>query len=131
PVVGVDAPIAQEGPVAPRLADQPAVAFDDQDLLAVLAGARQHTTEWIADERTAPELQAAFDADAIDRRDEHAVGDRMRALNGLPRRILRLAVLCLLARMPADGGGIEEDLRPTQRGEARGFRKPLIPADQR
>ena len=33
--------------------------------------------------------------------------------------------------MPADGGGVEEDLGALHRGQARAFGKPLIPADQR
>ena len=33
--------------------------------------------------------------------------------------------------MPADGGGIEQHLRAAQRRQARGFRIPLVPADQR
>ena len=41
----------------------------------------------------------------------------------------RCAVLAFLAGMPADGGGIEEDLRAAQRGEARRLGIPLVPAD--
>ena len=38
--------------------------------------------------------------------------------------------LGFLAGMPADGGGVEEDLRALQRGQPRGFGIPLVPADQ-
>ena len=36
-----------------------------------------------------------------------------------------------LRRVPADGGGIEEHFGALERGEARGFGVPLVPADQR
>ena len=41
-----------------------------------------------------------------------------------------VAVLLALRRMPADRGGVEEDLGALHRGEPRAFGKPLIPADQ-
>ena len=41
------------------------------------------------------------------------------------------AELGFLRGMPADGGGIEQDLGALQRGQARAFRIPLVPADQR
>src|SRR5262249_30407320 len=42
---------------------------------------------------------------------------------------LRHTEFRFLVRMPADAGGIEDDLRTAQRGHARAFRVPLIPAD--
>src|ERR1019366_6784074 len=41
-----------------------------------------------------------------------------------------LAQLGFFARMPADGGGIEQNLRALQCRQARGFGIPLVPADQ-
>ena len=70
-------------------------------------------------------------ADAVDGGDEDAVGDGVGALDGLPGVVLRRAEFVLLGRMPADGGGIEEDVGALQRGEARGFGIPLVPADER
>ena len=55
----------------------------------------------------------------------------MRALDGAPGVVLRGAVLHLLQRMPADGRGIEQHFGATQRGQASGFRIPLVPANQR
>ena len=88
----------------------------------------------IGDETLAPEFEAGaaigrFVADAVRRGDVAAVGDRVAALDGLPRIMLPLPVLRLLGGMPADGGGVEKNLRTAQRGEARRFGIPLIPAD--
>ena len=69
-------------------------------------------------------------ADAVRRRDEHAVGDRVRALDRAPRVDLRRAELRLLGRMPADRRRIEENVGAEERRDARGLRIPLIPADQ-
>ena len=55
----------------------------------------------------------------------------MRALDGLPRVVLRLAELRLLGRMPADRGRIEQNVRAGHRGQTRRFRIPLVPANQR
>ena len=92
------------------------------------AGARDHFAERIDHEGVAPELELAFDADAIDRRDEDAVGDRVAALNRLPRVDLFGADFLGLAMPPSDGRGIEQDLRTRHRGQTRGLGEPLIPA---
>ncbi len=93
-----------------------------------------HDAEGIGDERVAPEIEAAlgrtFVAHAVHRDDEHAVGDRVRALDGLPGGELRRAVLSFFSRVPADRGRVEQDFGTVQRGEARGLGVPLIPADQ-
>ena len=68
---------------------------------------------------------------AIHHRHVHAVGDGVGALNGAPGIVLRLAELRFLRGMPADRGGIEQNLRALQRGQARAFGIPLVPADQR
>ena len=94
--------------------------------------------ERIGDEAAAPELDAVardagrlLVADAVDRGDVDAVGDRVRALDGLPGRRLAGAVLGLLRRVPADRGRVEEHVRARQRGQPRRLRVPLVPADQR
>src|SRR6202000_615229 len=69
-------------------------------------------------------------ANAVDGTDVNAVSDGMRTLNRLPRAGLRLPVLFLFGRMPSDRGGIEEEVRTLQRGQARALRVPLIPTDQ-
>ncbi len=55
-------------------------------------------------------------ADAVDRADEDAVGDGVRTLHGLPGRVLGFAELGFLARVPADGGGVEDGVGTHQRG---------------
>ncbi len=69
-------------------------------------------------------------ADAVDRGNVTPVGHRMRALDRLPRGMLPELEFPGLARMPANGRGIDQNLRPLQRRESRSLRVPLIPADQ-
>ena len=69
-------------------------------------------------------------ADAVDGGNVQAVGDRVAALDRLPRLALRRPVFVLLMRVPADGGGVEENTRTGERGQARSLRVPLVPADQ-
>jgi hypothetical protein len=56
-------------------------------------------------------------SNAVHARDVDAVGDRVRALDGLPGVVLRRAELGLFRRVPADGGRIEKHFAPLQRGE--------------
>ena len=58
-------------------------------------------------------------------------GSRVRP-RGTRREYICLPRLLLerVARIPADGGRVEQDLRAGQRHEARGLREPLLPADQ-
>src|SRR5712671_1671170 len=44
--------------------------------------------------------------------------------------MLLAAIFGLLGRMPADGGGIKKNFRALHGREARGFRIPLVPANQ-
>src|SRR5258708_16667202 len=67
---------------------------------------------------------------AVDHTDKDAVGDGVRALDGPPGVMLGCAELGLLIRMPADGRGIKKNVRSLQRGQARAFGIPLVPADQ-
>src|ERR1019366_10723175 len=109
----------------PGLVDEPEIAARGQNLLAVGAGARQHATKRVDDERPAPELQAALDADAVGGGNEHAVGHRVAALHDLPSLALGSTELHLLRRMPADRRRIADDLRTAERREPRRFGKPL------
>ena len=78
-----------------------------------------------------PPSLGPFVADPVDGQHVDAVGDGMGALHGLPGVGLGLAELGLLGRVPADGGGIEEDLGPLKRRQAGGLGIPLVPADER
>src|SRR2546428_7493224 len=71
----------------------------------------------------------AFETDGVDDSSVHAVGDGVTTLNRAPGIQLRSAKLRLLVRMPADAGRVEDDLRASERGEARAFGIPLVPAD--
>src|SRR5690606_5309931 len=88
------------------------------------------------DEALPPELDPAvsvrrrLESDAIDGDDEAAVRDRVAALDRFPRRVLPLAVLVLLLRMPADRGRIDQKLGAAQRSQSRSLGIPLSPADE-
>ena len=69
-------------------------------------------------------------ADAVHRGHVDAVGDGVRALDGLPGIVLR-AGLGRVGMMEADGRGIEQNLRAAERRQAGAFGIPLVPADQR
>ena len=82
----------------------------------------QDAAKGIRDKRSAPELESnagsavaadvsMFVAHAVDGGDVHAVGDGVGALDGLPRLILGRAEALFFRRMPADGGGIKEQVR--------------------
>src|SRR5438128_2652806 len=68
--IGVDAAVAEEGPVAAGLLLELGVAGGDDDLFGIVPGAREDSAEGIGQERAAPELQAAagrsFVADPVD-----------------------------------------------------------------
>src|SRR6185369_6259934 len=110
--VGVNAPVAQERPVAPHIFDALAVHFADENLFLVNGALGDDDAERVGEKRRAPELDArtagrALVADAVDRRDIDAVGDGVRALDGAPRVALLRAELIFLVRVPADGGRVE------------------------
>src|SRR2546425_8789438 len=56
--VGVDAAVAQEGPIASSLFQVAQVNFADQDFFFVVRCFCQHLTERIAEERSSPELES-------------------------------------------------------------------------
>ena len=67
-----------------------------------------------------------FVSNTVRRGDEHSVGNCVRSLRSSPRIELRLTKPRLLVRMPADGGGIEQDLRTQQRIDPRGRFSSLL-----
>ncbi len=107
-----------------------------------MGGFGEDTAERIAKKRTTPEFEAgswgcvaadvaSFMSHSIDHRYVYTVGDGMGTLNGAPGVVLDGTDLGFFRRMPADCGGIEENLRALQSGEAGALGIPLIPADQR
>src|ERR1019366_6693167 len=100
-VVGVDAAVPQERPVGAHAIDLRQVAIGREDCF-VAAALHQYLAMGIDDERCAPELDAEvfrlaagkhLVPDAVDRHDVAAIGDRVASLDGLPRRLLALAIL--------------------------------------
>src|SRR6266478_9878891 len=139
--VGVDAAIAQEGPIAANLFQMAQVNLAKQDFFFVMRCFCQHSTERIAEERSSPELEslagsriaadvAGLKAHSVHDTDIHPIGNRMRALNGAPGIVLCNAKLGLLRGMPPNGSWIEENGRSLQRGESCAFGIPLIPTHQ-
>src|SRR6185369_2018276 len=70
-----------------------------------------------------------FVTDAIRHRDVTPIGDRMPALNRLPRRTLRFSKFLFFARMPAYCRWIKNNLCTAQRGQSRSFWIPLVPTN--
>ena len=108
--------------------------FRHNNFFAIDAAFRDDLAAGRDDKALSPELDprssgGRFVADSIHRGDVTAIRDRVTALHSFPRGILRGAVFFLLGRMPSDRRGIKQDLPAAQRGQARGFRIPLVPAN--
>jgi hypothetical protein len=91
----------------------------------------QNPSEGIDREGLAPEADLVLATHPVHRRHEHAVGDGVRPLAGLPGIVLGGVDLLSLVELPADGGGIEEDLGPGESGQPGRLGEPLVPAHQR
>ena len=85
---GIDAAVAQEGPVAARFLREPWIALNDQDFFLVGGAFGEHAAKRVGNERVPPEFQAAFrralKTHAIYGRHENSVGDGVRALDSAP-----------------------------------------------
>src|SRR5690349_18125815 len=113
--VGVDAAVAEEGPMGAGHVHFVEIARDDERFLFVDAGFSEDSARGIGDEALAPEFDAVaadglFKTDAIGHRDEAAVRDGMTALDHFPGAVLVFAVFGFFFWMPTDGGGIKENL---------------------
>src|SRR5437868_3794278 len=142
PGVALDTAISQERPVTPDFLDFPQIYLGTQYLFPVVRSFGQYAAERVGKKRLSPELQAGalrlvatnvpgFMSHTICYRDEHAVCNGVRALDGAPRIVLSDSILLFLCGMPTDRGGIEEHLRALQCGQSSAFGVPLVPADQR
>src|SRR5215472_3765255 len=140
--VAVDTAVTQEGPVATDVFQGLHVDLPDQDFFAVVRALGKNTTEWIAEERSAPEFEAlpgsrfpadvaGFESHAIDDGDIYSVGDGVGPLDRAPGVMLSHSRLRFFRRMPADCRRIKQNLGALQRGEPRALGIPLIPTDQR
>src|SRR5690349_8554334 len=124
-LVGINAPVAQEGPIATSLFAPGGIAFDHENLLLAVGRFRNYLAERVGHEGVAPKLQPGitvlrmpFESNPVDHRGVHTIGNRMTALNGFPGLELRRAKLRFLVRMPADAGGIKNDLGAAEGREA-------------
>ena len=122
-MVGVDAAISKERPIAARVFALCGIAFDHENFLVLTASLRDDLAERIGDKRIPPEFDAriargriTFIADAIDDGHKGAVGDGVRALNRPPGVELRLTYFGLFLRVPADAGWIKNDLGAIESG---------------
>jgi len=131
--VCVDAAVTKERPMGALLVKVVEIGGSDEDFFTC-AGLGDDFAARVTDETLSPELDAVaagwcLVADSVGHGDVAAVGDGMRALNGLPGAVLAFAEGFFFRRMPADGSGKKEDFRTAQCGEAGGLGIPLVPAD--
>src|SRR6266700_4389546 len=133
--VGIDAAVAQKGPV--RAGDIHLAQIDrhDKRLFLVGAGSGENFSGSAGDEALSPEFQPLsvgrfFQADTIAWGHVAAVGHSVAALDEFPGLVLLRAATRLLLGMPADRGRIKQALRPPQRRQSRRFRIPLVPTDE-
>src|SRR5262249_34713817 len=141
-VITVNPAIAKKRPVAANVFQLLKIALADQDLLFIMRGLYDDSAKRIAEEGAAPEFQALalgavtanvaeFMPDAVYRSDKHAVSNGVRPLNRAPGIVLRGSEFSLFIRMPADCGGIKENVCSLKGREPRAFGIPLVPANQR
>ncbi len=120
--------------MGPGLVDPAQVERRHQDLLLVGAGFGEELAGRPGDKALAPKLDAVagqfFVADPVRDGDVASVGNGVAALDGFPGGVLQGSRRGLLRRMPPDGGRIKENLGALKRRQSRGFRIPLVPADQ-
>ncbi len=128
--VRVDAAVTEKRPDSAELALLHQVAIGEKHFLFVDGGPGDNFTVGVGDETLAPELGPALGADPIGRGDIATIGDAVTTLDGFPGVMLSLAECGLFFGQPADRCWVEENLSTTERGEAGGFRVPLVPADQ-
>ena len=112
--VGIDAPVAQEGPVRPGEVDFSQIDGHDQNFFLIDGGPGENFAGGAGHKTLPPEFESGtadagnnLMADPIHGRNETAVGHGMGTLNGFPGAVLPFAVFLFLTGMPADGGGIE------------------------
>ena len=71
-----------------------------------------------------------FVAGSVDAEYRQAVGNGVGALDGEPGLQLPLLFVGIIGRVPADGGGVDQQLGAGQGHQTGCFRVPLVPADQ-
>ncbi|KAF5028225.1 hypothetical protein DSECCO2_661300 [anaerobic digester metagenome] len=127
--VGLRPPVPEESPPLPDGLVSREVDLDDEDFLTGLARPGEDVPERIGDKRTPEEPEIPLVTHTVDGGDVDAVCDRVAALHRLPR-LAPVALGRLFARDPANGGRVEDELRAHERNRPRGFREPLVVADE-
>ena len=120
-LIRVDASIAEERPVAARIFASRRIAFHDENIFLIVGCLRGDLSKGVGHKRVAPEFEScvacarvAFKSDTIDDRDVDAVGDGVCPLDGAPGIQLRRPEFGFFVGMPADAGGIKDDLRTAE-----------------
>src|SRR5438270_1818666 len=132
--VGIDAPIAQEWPMGTMFIHPFPFNIGSYDFFTINRALRKNFAAWRADETLPPEFNPVtsgrrFVTDPIRRRNEAAIRNGVAAHHRLPCRKLRSTEYRFFSTMPANGGGIKQDLSAPKGGQARRFGIPLIPAN--
>src|SRR5262249_31822637 len=129
--VGVNAAVAQEGPVLGGFFGTPPGAIDDGRFFFFAGGFWRNLPGGNGVKGRSPEFDSgigrAFVTDAIHCGNVDPVRDRVGTLNRLPGIELRSAILRFFTWMPADCGWIKQNIRAPERRKARAFGIPLIP----
>src|ERR1051326_3888248 len=112
PAIGINAPIAQKGPMRARYIDLIEMDGANENLLLLRAGFGEQLARSAGDKTLAPEFKAIttdrrFQPDAISHGDIATIGYCMAALDGFPGAMLRWPFLSPLLWMPADSRGIK------------------------
>src|SRR4030095_7208509 len=124
--VGIDATIAEKGPVLSCLINLREIAIDHENLFLLGRCFGDYAPERISDERLSPEVELAFAANAIDDHHKDSIRNSVSALDRFPCGMLGQVDFRFLIRQPTDRGRIKKKLCTTERSESRCFRKPLV-----
>src|SRR5690606_22946060 len=133
--VGVDPAVAQERPDPAHVLAAPKVDLAHQHG-GVFAGLGQELALRAQYMAVAPEPDARgaqrrrLVADAVAGQHRQPVGHGMAAVAEDPGVALAVLLVLGVVRVPADGGGVEQQLGAGQRHQPRRFRVPLVPAHQ-
>ena len=127
-MIRVDAAVAEIGPVAAVVVGLVEVKLFDMQGFLEVGSLIEDASESVGDEAATPELHTALKTSAVDAHHGDTVGDSVAALDGLPGIVLFAVIMLILTYIPADSGGIEENLRAHESGDAGGFGVPLVPA---
>ena len=112
--IGIDAPIAQEGPPASHILRVLEVEFDDDALFLMAVGLIDDLSLRTSEEGSAPELDSFrlttgiwLETYTVNCEDGQTVGNGMTTHHRLPGSALALLFLCGVVGGIADGSGVD------------------------